>query len=80
MLPPDVLDAFLSFLSLLSPSSSSLGSGASPLLPVFPVSPGLLLMTPLLAGMDLALGLLLLVEDLLEALPEFDPSFLLESA
>lgn len=74
-----MLDPFFNFLSLLSPSSSSFGSGSSPL-PDFPVRPGLLLMTPLLAGMDLALGLLLLVEDLLEADPEFDPSFLLESA
>jgi len=43
-------------------------------------NPGLLLITPLEAGRDLGLGLLLLLEDLLEDDPEFDPSFLLESA
>lgn len=77
MLPPEVLPP-LNFLSRLSPLSSSLGSGSSPPLPI---NPGLEVMAPFLeAGRDLVLGLSLVDEVLLEELPEFDPSFLLESA
>ena len=74
LLPPPLPEFF--FPELLSSSSSS----PPPLGGEPPVSLGLLLMTFLSAGWDRPLGLLLLLEDLLEELPVLEPFWLEESA
>jgi len=73
LLLTSVLDFFFEESLSLFLSSSSPGDPAL-------VSALLLLIVSLLAGADLGLGLLLLLDDLLEELPALEPSFLLESA
>lgn len=70
------------FLRFSEPSSLLFSSSSSPgdPLELEPVSLLFELMTVLEAGWERALGLLLLAEALEEELPEFEPSFLLESA
>lgn len=75
LLPP--LPDFPFFSELPSSSSSSPSPGVPG---AEPVSFELLVMTPLLAGCDLALGLLLLLEDLLEVLPELEPPLSLDES